>query len=239
MIILKWFTLVVLAMLMALVLSPIQSWLSLVQLPNNVVVVATRGGIFNGSGVAEFAVDQQIQTAKLNWQWCPSLGLTNWCITIKQAGLELNGSVAYWGRHVVIKETRLSVTRAYQIPSLAPMVFDVEGVALIGELIVDIDGCREGAINTGTLTVDLSQAWVFGSPVGAVMIDFITKDDVISITAKGDSVDASMALQTNEYNVEAVLTPPPSLYNAMSLLLNARIDQNGVWKFNQQGAIPC
>jgi hypothetical protein len=72
-----------------------------------------------------------------------------------------------------------------------------------------------------------------------VMIDFMTKDDVISITAKGDSVDASMALQTNEYSVEAVLTPPPSLYNAMSLLLNARIDQNGVWKFNQQGAIPC
>jgi hypothetical protein len=236
---LKWFTLVILAMLMALVLSPIQSWLSLVTLPNNVVVVATRGGIFNGSGVAEFAIDQQIHTAKLNWQWCPSLGLTNWCVAIKQAGLELNGSIAYWGRRVVIKETRLSVTRAYQIPGLAPMMFDLEGAALIDELIVDIDGCGEGAINSGTLTVDLSQAWFFGSPVGAVMIDFMTKDDIKSITAKGDSVDASIALQANEYNIEAVLTPPPSLYSAMSLLLNARIDQNGVWKFNQQGAIPC
>jgi hypothetical protein len=119
------------------------------------------------------------------------------------------------------------------------MVFDVEGTALIDELIVDNEGCGEGAINTGTLTVDLNQAWVFGSPVGAVMIDFMTKDDVKSIIAKGDSVDAAITLQTNEYNIEAVLTPPPSLYNAMSLLLNARIDQNGVWKFNQQGAIPC
>lgn len=239
MIVLKWFALVIFVMLMALVLSPIQIWLSLVQLPNNVVVVATRGGIFNGSGVAEFAIDQQIHAAKLNWQWCPNLGLTNWCVAIKQAGLELDGSIAYWGRRVVIKETTLSVTRAYQIPGLAPMVFDVEGAALIDELIIDIEGCGEGAINTGTLMVDLNQAWVFGSPVGATVIDFMTKDDVKSITAKGDSIDASIALRANEYSIEAVLTPPPSLYSAMSLLLNARIDQNGVWKFNQQGAIPC
>ena len=239
MIMLKWFALAILAMLMALVLSPIQSWLSLVQLPNNLAVVATRGGIFNGSGVAEFAVGQQTHTAKLNWQWCPSLGLTNWCVAVKQAGLELNGSVAYWGRRVMIKDTALSATRVYQIPGLAPMVFDVEGAALIDELIVDIDGCGAGAINSGALTVDLSQAWVFGSPVGAVMIDFMTKDNVKRITAKGDSVDASIALQANEYDIEAVLAPPPSLYSAMSLLLNARIDQNGVWKFNQQGAIPC
>jgi hypothetical protein len=238
-VILKWFALVMVAILMALALSPVQVWLSLVQLPNNVAVVATRGGIFNGSGVAEFAVDQQKHTVKLSWQWCPGLGLTNWCIIIKQAGLDLDGSVAYWGGRIVIKETALSVTRAYQIPGLASMVFDLEGTALIEELIVDVTGCGHGYINAGQFRFDLSQAWVFGSPVGATMIDLNTNDDIKNITAKGDSVSASMALQANEYSIEALLTPPPSLYNAMSLLLNARIDQNGVWTFNQQGVIPC
>ena len=239
MVILKWFSLAVVAILMALALSPVQVWLSLVQLPNNVTVVATRGGIFNGTGVAEFAVDQQMHTAKLSWQWCPGLGLTNWCIAIKQAGLDLDGSIAYWGHRVVIKETKLSVTRAYQIPGLAPMVFDLEGAALIEKLIVDVTGCGHGYINAGQFRFDVNQAWVFGNPVGAVMIDLNTNDDIKNITAKGDSVNASIALQANEYSIETVLTPPPSLYNAMSLLLNARIDQDGVWTFNRQGVIPC
>jgi hypothetical protein len=56
---------------------------------------------------------------------------------------------------------------------------------------------------------------------------------------KGDSVDATITLQANEYNVDAKLMPPSSLYNAMSLLLNARLDQTGVWTFTQQGVIPC
>jgi hypothetical protein len=228
-----------LAMLMALVLSPIQIWLSLVQLPSNVAVVATRGGIFNGSGVAEFTVEQQMHTAKLSWQWCPSFGLTNWCVAINQAGLDLDGSIAYWDGRIWIKEAALSVTRAYQIPGLAPMVFDLEGVALIEELIVDITGCNYSYINAGKLRFDLSQTWIFGSPVGATMIDLDTNNGSKNIIAKGDSVNAAIAMKANEYSIEAVLMPPSSLHNVMPLLLNARIEQNGVWTFDQQGVIPC
>lgn len=237
--ILKWVAVVAVTVLMALLLSPIQIWLSLVQLPSSVVVVSTRGGIFNGSGVVEFALGQKPQVAKLNWQWCPGFGLTNWCVAIKQAGLDVSGSVAYWGSRVVIKETTLSVAKAYHIPSLAPVVFDIEGDAVIEELVVDLLGCEYGYIDKGELALNLNQTWVFGSPVGVTQIDVNTNGATKTIIAKGDSVDATITLQANEYNVDAKLMPPSSLYNAMSLLLNARLDQAGVWTFTQQGVIPC
>jgi hypothetical protein len=235
----KWVMFVVVAVLMALILSPIQVWLSFLQLPSSVVVVGTRGGMFNGSGVVEFAIGQKLQTAKLNWQWCPGLGLTNWCVAIKQAGLDVSGSVAYWGRRVVIKETTLSVAKAYQISSLAPVVFDIEGDAVIEELVVDMLGCEYGYVNKAELALNLSQAWVFGSNVGATQIDVNTSGATKKMIVKGDSVDATITLQANEYNVDAKLMPPSSLYNAMSLLLNARLDQTGVWTFTQKGVIPC
>jgi hypothetical protein len=237
--ILKWVSLIMVAMLMAVALSPIQIWLSLIQLPNNMAVVTTRGGIFNGSGVAEFAVDQQMHTASLSWQWCPSLGLTNWCIAIKQAGLDIDGSVAFWDSRIMIKAAALTVTEAYKIPGLAPRVFDLEGTGLIEELIVDINGCGLSYINAGKLSFDVSQAWIFGSSVGAIVIDLNTNNGRKNISAKGASVSATATLQANEYSLEAVLKPPSSLYNAMPLLLGASTEQNGVWTFNQQGVMPC
>jgi hypothetical protein len=237
--ILKWVTFVVVAVLMALILSPIQVWLSLVQLPSSVAVVSTRGGMFNGSGVVELAIGQKLQTAKLSWQWCPGLGLTNWCVAIKQAGLDVSGSVAYWDSRVVIRETTLSVAKAYQIPSLAPVVFDIQGDAMIEKLVVDMLGCEYGYINKAELALNLNQTWVFGSPVGATQIDVNTSGAIKKMIVKGDSVSATITLQANEYRVDAKLMPPPSLYNAMSLLLNARLGQAGVWTFTQQGVIPC
>jgi hypothetical protein len=236
---LKWIALATLIMLMALALSPIKIWLSLIQLPNNVEVVTSRGGVFSGSTVVEFAVEQQMHTARLNWQWCPRLGLTNWCIAVKQAGLDIDGSLAYRNNLVVIKQAALSVTEAYQIPGLNPVVFDLEGAGFIEELMVNISGCGLSYINAGKLKFEISQGWIFGSSVGAIMIDLKTSDDSKNIIATGDSINAAIAVQANKYSIEAVLMPPSALYNAMPLLLDARSGQNGVWTFNQEGVMPC
>jgi hypothetical protein len=153
--------------------------------------------------------------------------------------LDLSGNVAYWGQDLLISSTSLSVTQDYQIPSLSPLVFDVEGAAAIDQLVIDLAGCENGYIKSAALKLNLVQAWIFGSAVGPTKINVNTSELVKIIAAKGDSIDANVRLQGLSYEVEAELSPPPALHSAMSLLLNARRSQNSVWVFNQQGNIPC